>query len=57
MLGVLLDGLLDFEGQGQSVAGLVGCDLRGGVGLDGLEESFNFEAERFAWGDLGFVHA
>ena len=57
MLGVVCDGLLNLEGQGQGGAGLVGCDLRGGVGLDGLEEGFDFEAKGFTWSDLGFVHA
>lgn len=49
--GVVGDGLIDFEGQGQGGAAVFGGDLRRLADADGFEERFDFEAQR-----LGRVH-
>ena len=57
VLGVGCDGLLNLECQGKGIAGLLSSDLRAGTGLNGLEEGFNFKAQRLTRGDVGLVHA
>ena len=57
VLRVILNRLLDLEGQGEGGARLLGGDVRGISGSYGLEEGFDFEAERLAGDDGWLVHA
>ena len=50
-----LDGIGNVEGQGQGGAALFAGDDGGCAGANGVQERFNFETERFAWGDRWFA--
>jgi hypothetical protein len=54
--GVGGDPGVDFERQGEGGAAGDGGNARLGAVADGVEEVFEFEAERFAFRDAGLLH-
>ncbi len=53
-MGVGGDLLVDFEGESEGGSACFGGDAGGCARADGVEEVFQLEAKRFAFGDVGF---
>ena len=57
--GVLLDGLIDIEGQSESVTAVLCGDARRVAGADAFQKRFDLKAQGFAGahGGLGYAEA